>query len=309
MGELDIADTVGTWAPRIGGDFVTGGIMNRLLSNGDGKPSYDETIQTGPAFQARTDGSQGLQAPNTQGLGWMDMTGQGDNEQFVGQNVGQMAGPSASAGFNQQAQQFMQDGSASAAVNANPNFDQYYDRARERQAGAANDQMAARGGYGSSAGMDMMMQGQADINAQQANREADYRLQSAAQADTAQQGLYGLGANAATAADSAGVSRFAAGANATAGSQNARERRVGDAFNRVAANATNKNNAASPYQLGQIGADATGLGNQIALATGTTGEALNQSNQNVQQGFQYGQAGVEGAATALDMYKTAAGGM
>lgn len=131
--------------------------------------------------------------------------GAGSGEQFWNQMQGRMQNPT----FSEQAFQGLQDA---------PGFDAFYDRARERQAGGINDQLAARGQYGSSAGLDQISQGMSDLNAQQANREADFMLQqqqqtlgAAGQADTASQGLMGLGVQGSTAAQQQQLARLGLG--------------------------------------------------------------------------------------------------
>lgn len=161
---------------------------------------------------------------------------------------GQLSDPTRSAGFFDQFQK--QD----------PGLGAYYDRAKERTSGSLNEQLAARGGFGSSAGVDQLSQAITDLDAQRANREADFNLQQTAlggqlanQADLRQQGLLALGGQLAgqaqsqmlsrlgqagqlaMGADAADLSRLGAGMNAAANAQQLRRQRgrdyMADMFN------------------------------------------------------------------------------
>ncbi len=78
----------------------------------------------------------------------------------------------------------------SAAEGIDPSLDEYYDFARQQQAADINDQLAARGGFGSSAGIGMLGQSLAQLGSEQANRRADFALERAGLLDTTRlQGL------------------------------------------------------------------------------------------------------------------------
>lgn len=146
----------------------------------------------------------GHQAPGSGGMTQspqgFDFRSPGVGEQFFNQQQGQFAGPTRTGQQFEGAQQtFGQPGQGEQYFNqvqgkfnqpratqqqyqqfqARPEFGDYYDRAEQRTVGSMNDQLAARGAYGGSAGMDQIGQALADLNAQRANREADYALQAA----------------------------------------------------------------------------------------------------------------------------------
>lgn len=69
-------------------------------------------------------------------------------------------------------------GAYSNFLNTQPaDLNPYYDAARTRFTNATNQQLAARGTYGSSVGEGQLMTGLGNLNAQQAKDEADYGLQ------------------------------------------------------------------------------------------------------------------------------------
>jgi hypothetical protein len=161
--------------------------------------SAGQYANTQDALAGRTD-TQNFRKRNR---GTLESQGQG--EQFYSAQQGKFNMPTNS----QQAY----DGLQSA-----PGFDAFYDRARERQAGGMNDQLAARGQYGSSAGVDQISQGMSDLNAQQANREADFMLsqqgqalQGAQQADMSNQGILGMQGQFANQAQGQGLARLGLG--------------------------------------------------------------------------------------------------
>jgi hypothetical protein len=150
-----------------------------------------------------------------------------------------------------------------------PGLDPYYERARERASADINRQLAARGGFNSSRGMGVLSDAMQGLNAEQANREADYALQRSsnalnwasggsqaasaadassrgvAQTDLAQTLGYGSLANNAQNAeqnrlltdlgvamglDTQEMSRLSGATQAAASSQMAREGRIGQMF-------------------------------------------------------------------------------
>jgi hypothetical protein len=227
------------------------------------------------------------------------MTSPGVFEQFQQNQQGRFTGPTASQGFNAGAMQgFMGTPTQSMQLSQNPNFDAFYDRARERQAGSMNDQLAARGGYGSSAGLDMMMQGQADLNAQQANREADYLAQVAGQADQARAAQMGLGLGAAGQADTTGLARLRAGGEAAGQAQQFREARGQTFFNNERANQLDMLAAAQPWLMGQLDADARAMDSAMALEMGAPRDQVNFDFANQQARMDRINTGIGAADTA-----------
>lgn len=144
-----------------------------------------------------------------------------------------------------------------------PGLDPYYDNAKRRASESINQQAAARGSYGSSAALDQNREAFTNLEAEKANREADYNLRRAAEqrgwaglggqlgaaAEQSQlgwmQGLGGLAMNAeemdlahklsgvktAMGAQEAWLNRLLGGFNAGLGVQGAHEGRINDAFN------------------------------------------------------------------------------
>lgn len=268
-------------------------------------PDNPASIATGPAFQPQEFGDPQLRRaedpnagqrfsqaqgvdPNafTKAPSSFDATSPGEYEQWQQNQQGQFMGPSAGQTQNAGMQGYLGSQTnaqgVSNSLQAQPNFDAFYDRARERQAGGMNDQMAARGGYGSSAGMDMMMQGQSDLNAQQANREADYmqahqgqRITAAGQADSANAAQRGLGIQGASAADASGLARLRAGGEAAATAQEFRQGRGDTFFNRERANRNDMANLVQPWLMGQIDADAQSFDSGMALEMGAPRDQVN----------------------------------
>lgn len=130
----------------------------------------------------------------------------------------------------------------------------YYDEAKRRTSEDINSQLAARGLFGSSEGVGMLGEALTGLEAERANREADYRLRKTAEdrmwqqlggglargGDLSEQGMAGQelayllgGANVAGAADRSDLARVLGGADVAFRGQGAREGRLGDRFNRT----------------------------------------------------------------------------
>lgn len=90
-----------------------------------------------------------------------------------------------------------------AHMRNRPSFDQdaglgaYYDNAKKRSLESLGQQAAARGAYGSSAALSGEQRAITDLEAERANREADFKLRSLGE----QRGWEGLGGSLAQAAD------------------------------------------------------------------------------------------------------------
>lgn len=160
--------------------------------------------------------------------------GPGAVQQWWGANQGQLAGPSAGQQLNAQLSPAMLADSRSAQAydqfQGQPaGLDPYYDRARARSAGAINDQLAARGLHNSGKGVQALVDTDAALSAEQANREAQHHLateqlrgQLAGQADSAQLGRAGMASQLAGQADQSGLARMGmglSGAQAAGGEQ------------------------------------------------------------------------------------------
>lgn len=127
----------------------------------------------------------------------------GEGEQYYSQMRGKFADPTASEGAYAQYQQ----GPAG--------LDPYYDRQRTRAAADINNQLSARGGFGSTVGTQQISDAMVGLGAEQANREAAFRLQQqqlggqlAGQADAQRMAQMGLGQQMASGAQQLGLSRL-----------------------------------------------------------------------------------------------------
>lgn len=116
----------------------------------------------------------------------------GFGEVFNQNNMGSFAAPgqgeqywdSVSGSFNTKGQysgpnlanEAYQRTSGALPGSLQPSFDSYYDRARDKAAGAANSQASARGAYGSSAALNNVGNVITDIETQRANRASDFAL-------------------------------------------------------------------------------------------------------------------------------------
>lgn len=102
------------------------------------------------------------------------VTQAGAGQQFAQGAVNDLSG--MMGGANQAASyydQFMQN---RPAVDYEAGLDPYYQNAKQRAIEDVNQFAASRGAYGSSAALGMGNRALTDLNAEQANREADYRL-------------------------------------------------------------------------------------------------------------------------------------
>jgi len=161
-------------------------------------PQVDETTGADIAGQ--------LMNPNTRGTAWQSANPQafaapGQGEQYWNQVAGNFNNrPVAS---NMAASAYNNYESQRNELGALPGLDPYYDRARERTAGDLNRQLAARGGYNTSRGLNMLSDASQGLTAEQANREADYALKRSQNAMNWAQG----GAQAAQGADNSSLNQ------------------------------------------------------------------------------------------------------
>ncbi|RMG11328.1 MAG: hypothetical protein D6731_15725 [Planctomycetota bacterium] len=279
--------------------------------------------------------------------GW-DQTSKGEGEQYFGLNQARWMAPGTGAQwwhsqgekFNEPTKvekfyenrynAFQQPTNAQQFFDAfrqqDPGLGAYYERAKERQAADINQQMAARGGFGSSAAVDHLSQALTDLEAQRANREADYMLQQQAlgaqlanQADLRNQALLGLGAQVAGQAsntalnrlgqagqlalgvDAADLARLNAGMNAATNAQQLRRQRardyISDLFNPAA--------FLSNMQLGAMNA---ALSNDQELLASVIEGMLGQQRETVNQDYQNQAAHRGDLGIILDMVGSIMGG-
>lgn len=172
---------------------------------GIGTPGYFEAMGTGPGLQ----GPQGYGGPGGGG----DLTQRGIGEQMFGalgggytrpglsegyaaKTLGEHAGGTPGVAQNQQ-EYFNEFKSNRPNIGLDAGLDPYYDRARERQSAELDNQLAARGLSTSSGGIGLISDAMKDLNAEQANREADFRLRGIGE----QRAWEGLGGQLAGGAD------------------------------------------------------------------------------------------------------------
>ena len=294
------------------------------LENPGGQYTGYKPHQTGGGLTAGQDpyaGQRFGQAPQggqTQApTGW-DMSSPGVAEQYWQQQQGRYTQPGATQQQWGNAQgQYGRQGQAEAhwdqikggvgqptyseQTMKDPGLGGYYDRAKQRTLGSMNDQLAARGVYGTSAGADQVGMALTDLESQRANREADYALRQAGQADQARnaqmstfgglaQGAQGAmlnrlnsGMNAAGMADSSDLARLAQGMNAAATSQGLRRQRAQDYMQNLYA-PTQGLMGMNMGGLGQmIGADQDLFGSILASALGQGQSAYGMAERDAQE--------------------------
>lgn len=207
---MDPASMMGFGLPGMGG--MPGSENNPQNKGfGIGAPGYFEPYSSGP----------GIQDPQGYGFadGGGDFTARGIGENMFGALGGGYTRPGLSEGYA--AKQLQQHAGGTPGVSNNqqtaydsfklnqPNIpteaglDPYYDRARERQAATLDNQLAARGLSTSSGGVGLISDAMKDLNAEQANREADFSLRSLGE-KRAWEGLGGQMAGGADAQSNAG---------------------------------------------------------------------------------------------------------
>lgn len=267
-----------------------GGMVNSILGGGNtpyahgygmGSPAPFEPMQTGP----------GIQDPQGFGAQGGDLTQRGIGEQAFGHSGGAFFNEGKSERFagntldqfrngtpegtNNQAQNLERFNSSRPSLSGGPGFDAYYDRAAERLGRDMNNQLAARGVYGSSVGVGQLGDAMTDLRADQAKNEADFDLRRIGE----QRGWEGLSGQLAGSAD----------ANSLANSQNRLNwlgglgdiAQAGDTFglNRLNSGLNAANNAQGLEQ----GRFQTLLGNELGMAdrmNGMMGQAYGDMLQN-----------------------------
>lgn len=186
-----------------------GGGMLGFMSGGNTPQDRGFGIQNPGSF-APYQSSPGMGGANTAGLQSLDISGPGASELFYGNNQDAYQTPGQTENWwNRNQGQFGQAGTgetyANAALNryfgrepqgtniqqqtydqfqqdrpniaTDPGLSPYYANARKVGQEALNNQMAARGGFNSSAGLDQLNTFNQGLAGDQANREAQYNLQ------------------------------------------------------------------------------------------------------------------------------------
>lgn len=225
----------------------------------------------------------------------------GQASQYWGGVQGQLAQPGAAEGYWQRNQGLLAGPTRSEQLAQDPGLGAYYDRAKERAGADINNQLAARGGFGSSAGMGLVGEAMTDLEAQRANREADYARAVAGQADQMrmqQLGLggqlagqaqadamrrLGLGGQLAGAADSSDLARLNAGMAAASQAQGLRRQRGRDYMGDVFAPSQLQAGILGQGMEGMLAGDQALMESALAMALGIPREGLNQDYLNQAQ--------------------------
>lgn len=292
--------------------------QGRFTQPGEGSNFFG---QTEGAYRAEGFGEKQFQQSQAQ------LGAQGQGEQFWQQIRGQM---------NQR--------SASEQMNQDPGLGAYYDRAKERTAGDINNQLAARGSFGSSAGVSQISDAMVGLEAERANREGDFRQGQAQQADQQRMARLGLGGQMASGAQGLGMQRLGLGGQLAGQAQDQRMDRLGagqqaassvDQFGlgqavaganvAGAAQQATRNRAQDYFQntmaAGGVGAGIIGGGMgqqqaidrqmfeaQIAMALGIPAEQLRQQQYNQQMGLATAGTVIQGVGVVGQIIASIAGG-
>lgn len=290
---------------------------------GIGAPGYFEPYQSSPGIQA----PQGYGGPGGGG----DFTQRGIGENMFGALGDGYTRPGMSEGYSaQQLNKYGASGTPGVANNQQQNFNQYqankpdigtdagldpyYDRARERQSATLDNQLAARGLSTSSGGVGLISDAMKDLNAEQANREADFKLRSLGeqraweglggqlaqgadqQSDAASanelnwvNGLGGLAANA----DNAGMYRLNSGMNAANQAQQLEQGRWQQLMNNEMGMADRQSGLMGQEYGNMLGDDQQLLDQSLGMDLGLGAEALNQDYRTQQKHKDDGQWGMD----------------
>lgn len=166
---------------------VNNGIMGGLKNQSEAGNKQSAQTPSNPG-QSAQQGLRPLQTPMPGKNGYtptnaphgMDMSNPGVQEQFWNQNQklwtnGAFQGPGQGEQFWNQ----VQGNFNKASQDLTPQFNAYYDQARDSAVGAANQQAAARGAYGSSKALNNVGNVIADVEGQRAKASTDFMFQNA----------------------------------------------------------------------------------------------------------------------------------
>lgn len=340
------------YAPASGIYSPQGGILAPLLSGGNtpqdrgygiANPTWPMAYDTGPGLMPGTpqdiqNGDMGAAgAAETQFADLQNRyTQPGQMSQWWGQNQGQFQAPGMGEGYAQGALNKYAAGtpgvtnnsqteygrSLGAQPNLSANLDPFYENARRKAAEGINQQMAARGMAGGTAGMDRVAEAFTDLAADQAMKEAQYGLDRSADM-RAWQGLQGSlagqsdqGTNMASAnerawmqglgdlglsgqnawlnrlgqagqlagnADQMDLSRMNGGMNAAQIAQEAQQGRLGRMFDQQMALETPLANLSAQTSDTMLNGDQALKDAQMAAELGLSTEAQNQSYRGAQR--------------------------
>ena len=232
-----------------------GGTTPPFFDNPDPIPGTYNTPATPPSYNTPYQPPSGATKPT-----WMDMTQPGAAEQFYSKNSAWFTQPTNSqAAYDQNSplfQQMSQQGGPTYSQDAYKQFGStpadaglggYYDNAWKNTSEQLNRELAARGEFNSGAALETLGRASANMGAERANREADYRLRrsqlggdlaSRASGESlsgreSQLSAARSGSALAGDADSAALNKMGLGLGASNIAQSSREGRVRGAFNDV----------------------------------------------------------------------------
>lgn len=177
----------GGFIPQMG----AGGALG-FMSGGNTPQDWNQGIQNSP-FTPYSTGPGLVPGQRTPDANFNQAT-PGAGETYFGQNAGRFNQPTASGSYFTQVQN--QYGKPPQGTNfgqqeyqnfhrpdlaQDPGLNPYYARAADRLSQGVNREFASRGMYGSSAALNQLSDGLVGLNAEQANREAQYNLQRMAE--------------------------------------------------------------------------------------------------------------------------------
>lgn len=321
------------------GAMPPGGPLESILGGGNTPYAHGYGMDTPGQFQGYQTGP-GIMDPQGYSADGGDLTRRGIGENFFGANHAGYTNPAMNeqyaanalnkygasgtpTGADFQGQNFGHFSASRPNISAEPGLDKYYDRAVDRASTDINNQLAARGMYGSSGGVGRLEDAITDLRADQAKNEAQYNLQRLGE----QRGWEGLagqlagGADANSLANSAnelgwlrglgdlgqnadlfGLNRLQAGQNAANATQGLEQNR----FQQLLNNEMGMGNIMSGLMGNAYGdmlqTDQDLMNNSMGMGMGLASEALNQ-DYRTQEKIK------DDSSWAMDMMGGAMGGM
>lgn len=294
------------------GTMPPGGPLTAILGGGNTPYSHGYGMGAPGDFQGYQSGP-GLQDPQGYSAQGGDLTQRGIGENFFGGTAGGYTAPSMGEGYAAtqlnkyapgtpqgsalQAQNFAKFSANRPDFNAEPGLGKYYDRAVDRATTDVNNQLAARGMYGSSGGVGKLEDAVTDLRADQAKNEANYRLQqlgeqrgweglagglaggadqnSLAGANNQLNWLRGLG-DLGLSASNFGLGRVQAGQNAANGAQGLERNRFQSLLDNEMGMGNQMNQLMGGAYGDILGTDQDLMNSAMGMGMGNASEALNQ---------------------------------
>ena len=294
------------------GSMPPGGPLESIMGGGNTPYAHGYGMDTPGPFQGYQTGP-GIQDPRGYSAQGGDLTQRGLGENYFGSTAGGYVTPSMNEkyaagalnkyapgtpqGTDLQGQNFAHFSSTRPDISAEPGLDKYYDRAVDRASTDINNQLAARGMYGSSGGVGRLEDAVTDLRADQAKNEAQYNLQRlgeqrgweglagqlAGGADANSlagsqnelswlRGLGGLGQDA----DMFGLQRTQAGQNAANAAQGMEQGRFQNLFNNEMGMGNAMNGLMGGAYGDMLGTDMDLMNSSMGMGMGLASEALNQ---------------------------------